>query len=226
MPRCPTRSSHWTDPGRSTSTIRRPPRWRGSNVRWPRPPPLQSPRCRSTASSASSGSIAPAMTRLAHVRRIAAGVEGPRGVDVERARPSPGSRPRGGRTASSARTPRARKRSSASRPGSARAWRMSFRRSDLIRSNSRASSRGVADHLGQQRQPVVELAAERGEAGARAVPRRLAADLDAEPLGRLGEGGRVEALGAGHEHLRGQRRRCRPAPRPRRRRRHRSGGGR
>ena len=83
---------------------------------------------------------------------------------------------------------------------------MSLSRSALRRSNSSLVEARAADHLGQQRQAVVELRAERREPGAGAVPRRLAADLDAEALGRLGEGGRVEALRAGDEQLGGQRR--------------------
>ena len=57
-------------------------------------------------------------------------------------------------------------------------------------------------HLGEQGEPLVELAAQRREAGTGAVPRRLAAELDPEPLGRLGEVGCVEPPGAGHQHLR------------------------
>ena len=62
------------------------------------------------------------------------------------------------------------------------------------------------DHLREELEAVVELCPERGEPGTGAVPRRLAADLDPETLGRLREGRCIEALGAGHEQLGGQRR--------------------
>ena len=63
----------------------------------------------------------------------------------------------------------------------------------------------LLDHLGEQCQARIEVLRQRLEGGARAVPARLAADLDAEPLGRLGEGGCVKALRAGDQQVRGQR---------------------
>ena len=63
---------------------------------------------------------------------------------------------------------------------------------------------GGAEHVGQEAHAGVEVLTEGQEAGTRAVPRRLAADLDAEALGRLGEGGRIEVAGAGDQQLGGE----------------------
>ena len=64
----------------------------------------------------------------------------------------------------------------------------------------------LADHLGEQRQARVEVLRERLEGRARAVPARLAADLDPEALGGLGKRRRIQAPRAGHQQVRGQRR--------------------
>ena len=141
MPRCPTRSSLCTEPGRSTITTRRAPAALGVKVRWPGPPPVQSPRWRSAACTTVSGSTGPATIRCA--------VPGPQCVawkvrTSSRVRAStvsgvPADRRRYGVEASN----RWRRNiSSARRPGSARACRMSARRSAFSRSNSPGSSRG------------------------------------------------------------------------------------
>ncbi len=65
---------------------------------------------------------------------------------------------------------------------------------------------GLEDHLRQEGEAVDEMFGHGLERSSGAVPARLAADLDSEPLGRLGEGVGVEASRAGDEQLRGERR--------------------
>ena len=69
----------------------------------------------------------------------------------------------------------------------------------------------LTEHLGQEGQPRFELIGKRLERRARAVPARLAAHLDPEPLGRLGEGRGIQALRARDQQLGGE---CRHAALP------------
>jgi hypothetical protein len=62
----------------------------------------------------------------------------------------------------------------------------------------------LAHHLRQQLDSLGGVLREGLERGARRVPAGLAAHLDAEPLGRLGEGRGIQPPGAGHLELRRQ----------------------
>ena len=106
--------------------------------------------------------------------------------------------------ARSRRRPRAGSSRRPGGPGSARAWRMSFRRSDLSRSNSPASRRGVRTISASRASPSSSLlpsavkparALSHDDSLPTSIPRRSVVSANV---------GRIQPARAGHQHLRGQ----------------------
>jgi hypothetical protein len=185
MPRCPTRSSLCTDPGRSTTTTRRPPRWAGSIV----------------------GVEAAGHDDVGDVRGVAGGVEGTDRVDRQRL-------DRLGPTRRQATVRHTLGEDLVEEPLVGEAPRLGTGLEDVVQPLGLQPVELTLvqprrhDHLGQQLEPRIEVLPEGDERGARTVPGRLAADLDPEPLGRLREGGCVERPRPGDEQLSRQ---CRDA---------------
>ena len=202
MPRWPTRSSLCTEPGRSTITSRRAPAAVGVMVRWPRPAACPVAQTALGRLDHGRGFDRSGDDQVRGARTPVRGLEGAHVVQGQRS-DGLGRARRQTPVGVEASNRWCRNISSARRPGSARACRMSARRSALSRSNSPRSSRGSRTISASRAIPSSRARAATGRRPRR-VPAGLAADLDAQSLGGLGEGAGVQAAGAGDQQLGGQ----------------------
>ncbi len=167
-----------TEPGRSTIITRRAPAAFGVKVRWPGPPPVQSPRWRSAACTTVSGSTGPARIRCAVLgpQCVAWKVRTSSRVRASTVSGVPADRRRYGVDGVEQVAQEHLVGQAAGIGASLQDVGEALRLEPIELAGVQPR---LADHLGQQRDAVVGMLGERLEGGACRVPAGLAADLDA-----------------------------------------------